>query len=1792
MIGKNIKFKAAGVITAVVMAFSSVPSFALAQKDEKTLYYEDFNTISLSAAEKMLSVKEGDVTDELLPDAGEGKSLHLANNADTGSNIAYLVSFGDTGGGLDVSFSMKTNKTDNGWTSMYLGSYVNLYLSGLTLGAHEGARQPGYGTVDFGEWNDIQLKINIPENKYDLYLNYECIGRDLPFRNPTDTIRSIEFQLGNKSDLWIDNIKISSYGVNKKEVQTAATKPVQEENTEQALPSIPENAVAAEEDTFITSEFFGGTYGSLNELEIAGGYTKPKSAYLKFPGVSLKEGERAYVKLFLKAASGSGYLSLYTCPDNWSEETLSMQNAPKLKFAAAKTFASKENVRSWVSLDITDVCDGKPMSFCIICDTAVTDNASPAFYFASKETEAKPYIEIAAAHGKNILKTGKTADLRPLGAIPEKLNILGLGDSDGGAVRNFAAALAEKYGADITFWDKALPGITPKSCADNLNKLVYNDAPNLVVADFSELYSDDVTALLDKIKGINGNAKIIAATDNEIYPLPQDVLCIERSALFGEVVADIQSTAYISGSLNDYKQPVSIVKPSRNIVLNENFDGCSGSEIGNGWVIEAPADYVYTRDDGNGKYMQLLKRNTAGSIAVKKFFEPSGGSIRLDFQLAVFQKDSFLNIDVYPTARRDGTKLSSMRVSDGKLLILNNGSFSELLDAELGKWYNVSLFYEFDTKKVTIMADGQILARNIDMLTPLGTMASVEFDVAAGNTVNIGIDNVIVSHMEECELPQSAEEESGESEQEYLLDDNFDSYNPGTLEAGSAGNITYAKVDGNMVAKAERTSANGSCTHVFKFSPSKRDVIVDLDVYLGDTTHSTKVIYLMTKGEYSIPLYFESDSLYLLKGGERILIKKGFNEQQWYHLTLTTNVSSGNASLEIDGDLVSDAVQILGAVSSFDSFRFAITAGSSTYFYIDNLVIKQNFGAAGDKQYTGYNPDNDAPYLSDYTLKYNKAPSGILFEAEDMTLENYTAENNLKAHNGKGIRVAKGGAGIASFIFNGSSGYYGINIGYYEGDGAYDSYYYLYKNGELIDWWLGQYDDAATHIRKAKEYFYVENGDNFVLKGVYGKDPSSVDYIEFVPGIERDFKTGELISEENFLPDYWRSSSWDAYEDGGFVNRGLLISDVVSGKSTRAVRRFYPAGGVINLDMCLKQVAKSDYSVIIKSGSETPVSISFSGNSAAADGKSFVPFNCIGENIKLNVRVDCDRKKYTVMINGRPVGGETDFLCDSKKIDSLEIVTSSEGTALVNVTNVLMTAGYEFYENFRSYTDGQVPGGFKIGGTAVVKTMKSQGSDYMSLALQPKSSVSTEINGTKQTATFEAMLLIKQKQDGVSLLLNDNIGFYTKNGNIYCKSGGVEKLIWSNYKNNVWYEFKIVVNADTGKCDFYVNGFESVTDIPLPGDFDGIGKIQCVNGGSAEVWFDDIAVSRGRYECDVPEINTPQMKADYTVGMLACDIWHEGHHFGYDRLAPFDNRIPFLGYFEDGNPEVCDWETKYMAEHGINLWLPCWYSPNNCGNEPIKNPRNGLRLEKGFLNSKYQNMIDFAIVVTVIENVNTPEDFYEYYLKYWIERYFRHPSYWRIDGKIVIPIHCASSFSARFGDKVKDLFDGVDKILADEGLGGAIFIAVTKTANAADGYLYKTNYSVGATDKGSTAIDMLLNEQSENIGYIANQSQGLGNESWGLENRKLNVPLNEWKASLEWMRDMYMPSMKNDKVLQSTIILDNWNELSEGHTVAPSNLSGFGYLDMIREVFTNGTRSDHDDIVPDKKYDTLTPILW
>jgi hypothetical protein len=45
------------------------------------------------------------------------------------------------------------------------------------------------------------------------------------------------------------------------------------------------------------------------------------------------------------------------------------------------------------------------------------------------------------------------------------------------------------------------------------------------------------------------------------------------------------------------------------------------------------------------------------------------------------------------------------------------------------------------------------------------------------------------------------------------------------------------------------------------------------------------------------------------------------------------------------------------------------------------------------------------------------------------------------------------------------------------------------------------------------------------------------------------------------------------------------------------------------------------------------------------------------------------------------------------------------------------------------------------------------------------------------------------------------------------------------------------------------------------------------------------------------------------------------------------------------------------------------------------------------------------------------------------------------------------------------------------------------------------------------------------------------------------------------------------------LLLDNWNEWSEGHYLAPHKEYGFGYLDAVREVFSDAPKN-HVDLLP------------
>ena len=46
-----------------------------------------------------------------------------------------------------------------------------------------------------------------------------------------------------------------------------------------------------------------------------------------------------------------------------------------------------------------------------------------------------------------------------------------------------------------------------------------------------------------------------------------------------------------------------------------------------------------------------------------------------------------------------------------------------------------------------------------------------------------------------------------------------------------------------------------------------------------------------------------------------------------------------------------------------------------------------------------------------------------------------------------------------------------------------------------------------------------------------------------------------------------------------------------------------------------------------------------------------------------------------------------------------------------------------------------------------------------------------------------------------------------------------------------------------------------------------------------------------------------------------------GLHNGFDDLHTYPERTPLMGYYDEENPEVADWEIKWATEHGINCFI-------------------------------------------------------------------------------------------------------------------------------------------------------------------------------------------------------------------------------------------------------------------------------
>ncbi len=347
-------------------------------------------------------------------------------------------------------------------------------------------------------------------------------------------------------------------------------------------------------------------------------------------------------------------------------------------------------------------------------------------------------------------------------------------------------------------------------------------------------------------------------------------------------------------------------------------------------------------------------------------------------------------------------------------------------------------------------------------------------------------------------------------------------------------------------------------------------------------------------------------------------------------------------------------------------------------------------------------------------------------------------------------------------------------------------------------------------------------------------------------------------------------------------------------------------------------------------------------------------------------------------------------------------------------------------------------------------------------------------------------------------------------------------------------------------------------------------------------------------------------KTKYTLWTHYCALWKHGTHYGWKLLEPWPERKPVIGWYDEGTPEVADWQIKYMLEHGISGVVYCWY--RNSVNEPVKQSL-GHALHDGLLKARYLSMIKFGIMWEngCAQGVASEEDLMKNVLPFWIDNYFSNPSYIRIDGRPVLYVWVPSNLRDQLkgSENVRKALDRMRAECKRRGLGGLYLVACVQSqdkpaleAVAREGWDATSAYGNGwiPPAKLKTVGD-----------YVCAPAEGFADQQEALWKFKRGLNLlpditvmmmgwdsRPWKSSQffwadntpEKFRDLCQrakkvmdasPTSGPDK---NTAIFCCWNELGEGHYIEPTRGYGFSYLDVIRDTFCEGPKQ-HIDIAPE-----------
>lgn len=345
----------------------------------------------------------------------------------------------------------------------------------------------------------------------------------------------------------------------------------------------------------------------------------------------------------------------------------------------------------------------------------------------------------------------------------------------------------------------------------------------------------------------------------------------------------------------------------------------------------------------------------------------------------------------------------------------------------------------------------------------------------------------------------------------------------------------------------------------------------------------------------------------------------------------------------------------------------------------------------------------------------------------------------------------------------------------------------------------------------------------------------------------------------------------------------------------------------------------------------------------------------------------------------------------------------------------------------------------------------------------------------------------------------------------------------------------------------------------------------------------------------LPYIPEPQpVHSELLVGAHHCPLWEADKPEMWSQLLVHPERTPALGFYAGENPEVADWETKWAVEHGIDFFIYCWYRASQGG--PVET-RFSAAIHDALFKSCFVDKMRFTIMW---ENQNRGKagvadeaDLMNNLLPFWMENYFKHPSYLKVDNKPVLFIYRPEFLIDDLGgvDKVVRALDLMRQACRDAGFDGLYILGeyrgldrkhleLMKSLGLDYSFAYCWHVPDSPTPEVAIKTQMEYIHKTQELGVlpqVVTVSQGWS--GWHDEGSIWKIPPDQYEELLRQSRD-FIGTLPKSELGGRMLLLDNWNEWGEGHYIAPYREYGFGYVDAVRNVLCDAPEP-HTDLIPE-----------